>query len=95
MSSNVPKGLPLVRKINHKIDMMTGDSLPNKETQRMTLVENEGLNKQVQELLRKGLTKMQFEVVGFNEHKTLYPEDPNFVEVWKSCKDPITLDIIR
>jgi hypothetical protein len=31
-------------------------------------------------------------VVGFNEIKTLYPEDPDFVEAWKAYNEPITLD---
>lgn len=39
--------------------------------------------------------EMQFEVVGFNELKTLYLEDPDFVEAWKACKEPVTLDRIR
>lgn len=38
------------------------------------------------------MTKMQIEVVGFSELKTLYPNDPNFVEAWKACKEPITVD---
>ena len=41
------------------------------------------------------MTKMQIEVVGFNELKTLYAEDPNFAEAWKSCKEPITVDRTR
>ena len=38
---------------------------------------------------------MQVEVVGFDELKNLYPKDPNFVETWKACKEPITLDKTR
>ena len=41
------------------------------------------------------LTVMQVEVVGFDELKNLYPEDPNFVEAWKACKEPITVDRTR
>ena len=37
------------------------------------------------------LIEMQVEVVQFDELKNLYPEDPNFVEVWKACKEPITI----
>ena len=55
MSNNVPKRLPLVRKISHQIDLIPGASLPNKAAHRMTLTETEELNRQVQELLRKGL----------------------------------------
>lgn len=25
----------------------------------------------------------------------LYPKDPNFVEAWKACKEPVTLDRTR
>ena len=41
------------------------------------------------------LTKMQVEVVGFDELKNLYPKDPNFAETWKACKEPVTLDRTR
>ena len=38
---------------------------------------------------------MQVEVVGFDELKNLYQEDPNFVEAWKACKEPVTMDKTR
>ena len=38
------------------------------------------------------LTEMQTKVVGFKELMNLYLEDPNFVEAWKACIVPITLD---
>ena len=41
------------------------------------------------------LAVMQVEVVGFDELKNLYPKDPNFVEAWKACKEPIALDRTR
>ena len=34
-------------------------------------------------------------MVGFDELKNLYPEDPNFVEAWKACKEPVTIDRTR
>ena len=55
ISDNVPKGLPPVRKISHQIDLIPGASLPNKAAHRMTPTKTEKLNRQVQELLRKGL----------------------------------------
>ena len=41
------------------------------------------------------LTIMQVEVVGFDELKNLYLEDPNFSEAWKACKEPIAIDRTR
>ena len=41
------------------------------------------------------LTVMQVEVVGFDELKNLYPEDPDFVEVWKACKESVAGDRTR
>ena len=55
VSDNVPEGLPQVRKISHQIDLIPGASFPNKAAHRMTPNETEELNRQVQELLRKGL----------------------------------------
>ena len=31
-------------------------------------------------------------MVGFDKLKNLYLEDLDFVEAWKACKEPITLD---
>ena len=55
ISDNVPEGLPPVRKISHQIDLIPGASLPNKAAHRITPTETKELNRQVQELLRKGL----------------------------------------
>ena len=34
-------------------------------------------------------------MVGFKGLSTLYPNDPNFGEVWKACTEPITPDRIN
>ena len=38
---------------------------------------------------------MQVEVVGFDELKNLYLEDPDFAKAWKTCKEPIVVDRTR
>ena len=57
VSDNVPNGLPPMSKISHHMDLIPGASLPNKAAHRMTLAESEELNKQVNELLQKGLIR--------------------------------------
>ena len=52
---NVPNGLPPMRKISHQMDLVLGSNFPNKEMHKMTPIESEELNKQVHELLQKGL----------------------------------------
>ena len=41
------------------------------------------------------LIEIQVEVVGFNELKNLYLEDPDFVEAWKACTEPVIVDRTR
>jgi hypothetical protein len=53
----LPHSFPPIRSISHHIDLIPGASLPNKETYRLTLRENEGVKKQVQELFDKGLVR--------------------------------------
>ena len=38
---------------------------------------------------------MKVEVVGFDELKNLYLEDPDFAEAWKACKKPIATNKTR
>jgi hypothetical protein len=54
---NFTNELPHVRSIRHHIDLIPGTSFPNKAAYRMTPTENEEINKQVQELLNKGLVR--------------------------------------
>ena len=44
---DIPNGLSLVRSISHCMDLILGDSFPNKEPYRFTPNKNEELNRQV------------------------------------------------
>ena len=57
MTKDIPNDLPPVRSIIHCMDLIPGESLPNKTPYRLTPSENEELNRQVQELLQKGLIR--------------------------------------
>jgi hypothetical protein len=53
----LPNSLPPIKSIIHHIDLIPGESLPNKVTYRLTPRENEEVKNQVQELLDKGLVR--------------------------------------
>jgi hypothetical protein len=53
----LPNSLPPIRSINHHIDLIPGEILPNKAAYRLTTQENEEVKKQVQYLLDKGLVR--------------------------------------
>jgi Reverse transcriptase (RNA-dependent DNA polymerase) len=51
----IPAGLPLMRSVQHCIDFVPGAVLPNKAAYQMNPTENAELQRQVDELLSKGL----------------------------------------
>ena len=57
VTEDIPNGLPLVRSRIHCMDLIPGASFPNKAPYRLTPTDNEELNRQVHELLQKGLIK--------------------------------------
>nr|GEX65065.1 reverse transcriptase domain-containing protein [Tanacetum cinerariifolium] len=56
-SDDIPTGLPLMRDIQHCIEIISGSTIPNKPAYRMHPKEFEELQKQVTELLEKGLIR--------------------------------------
>ena len=54
---DIPHGLPPPRSIQHKIDFMPGSILPNKPAYRMNPQETQEIQRQVDELLSKGLIR--------------------------------------
>ena len=50
----ISDGLPLIRGIEHQINLVLGVPLPNKAAYRMSPEETKELQRQVDELLKKG-----------------------------------------
>nr|GFD09464.1 putative nucleotidyltransferase, ribonuclease H [Tanacetum cinerariifolium] len=53
--NEIPTGLPPIREVQHCIDLVPGSVLPNKEAYHMNPKEHEELQRQVDELLKKGV----------------------------------------
>ncbi|GJX10702.1 reverse transcriptase domain-containing protein [Tanacetum coccineum] len=54
---DIPPGLPTMRDIQHCIDFIPGSTIPNKPAYRMNSKESAKLQRQVTELLEKGLIR--------------------------------------
>ena len=52
--NNVPSGLPTIRGIEHQIDFVPGETIPNQPTYRSNPEKTKELQRQVEELLTKG-----------------------------------------
>jgi hypothetical protein len=52
---DLPYLLPPTRSISHRINLIPGEILPNKEAYRLTPQENEEVKRHVQDLMDKGL----------------------------------------
>ncbi|XP_071707878.1 uncharacterized protein [Rutidosis leptorrhynchoides] len=65
--NELPAGLPLIKGIEHQIDLVPGSILPNKAAYRCSPHEENELEKQVNELVAKGSLIGQFMVVYFDD----------------------------
>ena len=54
-SEDVPQGLPPIRGIEHQIDFVPGVSIPNRLAYRTNPEETKELQRQVSELMEKGM----------------------------------------
>ena len=54
MPEEIPHGLPLMKDIQHQIDLIPGSVLSNKPTYKMSPNKHEELKRQVDDLLDKG-----------------------------------------
>ncbi|GKE98514.1 hypothetical protein Tco_0021865, partial [Tanacetum coccineum] len=55
LSNEIPSGLPLMRNFQHCTDLVPRATLSNKAAYRINLTKNVKLQKQVDELLKKGM----------------------------------------
>jgi hypothetical protein len=53
----LPRSFPPMRSVSHHIELIPGESLPNKAAYRLTPQENEEVKRQVQDLQDKGLVR--------------------------------------
>ena len=89
VASDIPNGLPPVRSISHCMDLIPRASLPKKSPYTLTPIKNEELNRQVHELLQKGLIR---EILSpYVVPNVLAPKKSG---EWRMCTDSRAINMI-
>jgi len=87
-SNDVPSGLPPIRGIEHQIDFVLGESIPNRLAYRSNPKQTKELQRQVEELMAKGHVR---ESMSLWRYRLLMPNKDG---TWRMCVDCSTINNI-
>ena len=92
MPNEMPKQLPSMWDVHHVIDLIPGSTLPNLPQYRMSLTENEELNRKIQQLLDRGFNRESL-----SSYVVLVLLTPKKNGSWRMCVDsqPINKIIVK
>ncbi|XP_059315836.1 uncharacterized protein LOC132066558 [Lycium ferocissimum] len=92
--TELPKGLPPLRGIEHQIDFVLGFQLPNKSAYRANLDDTKELQRQVDELLKKGVVR-EIVFLGFVVNSRGVEVDESKIGAIKNWPTPKSIGDIR